>query len=86
MHHVFVYCKVYEEWRKEAGTSIVEWTMEKLDAMEVEEVVRDNLLITAKSLLVDDPLVWLLQKTLFYLGQLPKIDPLINLGRENLFH
>jgi len=80
MHHVFVYCRVYEGWRREAGMSIVEWTTEKLDAMEVEGVVRDNLLITAKSLLVDDPLVWLLQKMLFYLGQLRKIDPLINLG------
>jgi len=84
MHHIFIYCKAYEGWRIETGISIVEWTKEKLNAMEVEEVVRDNLLITAKSLFIDDPVVWLLQKTLFYLGQLPKIDPLINLGSIKL--
>ncbi|EDR05270.1 uncharacterized protein LACBIDRAFT_329991 [Laccaria bicolor S238N-H82] len=26
MHHVFVYCKMYSEWRAEAGASVVEWT------------------------------------------------------------
>lgn len=78
MHHVFVYCRIYEEWRIETGMSLVEWTTEKLNTMEVEGVVRDNLLKTVKSLFIDDPLVWPLQKTLFYLGQLPKIDPLIN--------
>ncbi|KIJ89974.1 hypothetical protein K443DRAFT_117276 [Laccaria amethystina LaAM-08-1] len=56
MHHIFVYCEVYEEWRVEAGASVVEWTKEKLNTLEVEE------------------------KTFFYLGQLPKIDPLINMG------
>ena len=78
MHHLFVYCSVYEKWRLETGMSVVEWTREKLDTMGIEGVVRNNLLATAKSLLVNDPLVWPLQKTLFYLGQLPKIDPLIN--------
>jgi len=84
MHHIFVDCRVYEDWRVEAQMSVVEWTKEKLDAVEVKEVVKDSLLCTAKSLFVDDPLVWLLQKTLFYLGQLPKIDPLISLGGVEL--
>ena len=84
MHHVFVYCSVYRGWRIEAGSSVVEWTKEKLDTMEIEGVVRDNLLEAAKSLFIDDPLVWPLQKTLFYLGQLPKIDPLINSGSVDL--
>ena len=78
MHHVFVYCRVYEDWRIETGMNLVDWTKEKLDMMEVRGIVRDNLLKTAKSLFIDDPSVWPLQKTLFYLGQLPKIDPLIN--------
>jgi len=80
MHHLFVYCKMYKEWRAEAGASVVEWTKEKLDMLEVEEVIENNLLKSAKSLFADDPLVWPLQKMLFYLGKLPKIDLLINTG------
>jgi hypothetical protein len=80
MHHIFVYCEVYEEWRAEAGASVVEWTKEKLNTLEVEEVIANNLLNSAKSLFTDDPSVWLLQKMFFCLGQLPKIDPLINMG------
>jgi hypothetical protein len=84
MHHVFVDCRIYERWRDEAWTSVVDWTKEKLDAVEIEEVVKDSLLIAAKSLFSDDPLVWLLHKTFFYLGQLPKIDPLINRSSTEL--
>ena len=32
--------------------SVIEWTKEKLDAVEVEEVVKDNLLNAAKSSLL----------------------------------
>ena len=80
MHHVFVYCEKYKGWREEAEASIVEWTKEKLDILEVEEVIANNLLKSAKSLFADDPVIWPLQETFFYLGQLPKIDPLINMG------
>ena len=80
MHHVFVYCEKYKEWREEAEASIVEWTKEKLEILEVEEVIANNLLKSAKSLFADDPVIWPLQETFFYLGQLPKIDPLINMG------
>jgi len=84
MHHVFADCRVYERWRDEARTSVVAWTKEKLDAVEIEEVVKDSLLIAAKSLFSDDPLVWPLHKTFFYLGQLPKIDPLIDRSSAEL--
>jgi hypothetical protein len=50
MHHIFVYCEVYVEWRVEAGASVVEWTKEKLNTLEVEEVIANNLLNSAKSL------------------------------------
>lgn len=80
MHHVFVYCEAYREWRAEAEASVVEWTKDRLATLEVEEVVANNLLKSAKSLFTDDPSVWPLQKTLFYLGQLPKVDPLISSG------
>ena len=80
MHHVFVYCEAYREWRAEAEASVVEWTKDRLATLEVEEVVANNLLKSAKSLFTDDPSVWPPQKTLFYLGQLPKVDPLISSG------
>ena len=84
MHHIFVDCRIYESWRDEARMNVVDWTKEKLDAVDIEEVVKDSLLTAAKSLFIDDPLVWPLQKTLFYLGQLPKIDPLFNRGGVKL--
>ena len=66
MDHLFVYCLVYEKCQRlETRVSMVEWTREKLDTMEIEGVVRDNLLATAKSLLVDDPLGWPLRKRSF---------------------
>ena len=80
MHHVFVYCKVYREWREEPEASVVEWTKKRLATLEVEEIVVNNLLKSAKLIFTDDPSVWPLQKTLFYLGQLLKADPLISLG------
>jgi len=64
--------------------SVMDWMKEKLNAVEIEGVVKDNLLNTAKSLFIDDPLVWLLQKMLFYLGQIPKIDPILSLNGAKL--
>jgi len=52
MHHVFVNCRIFKNWRAEAQMSVIEWTKEKLDAVEVEEVVKDNLLNAAKSSLL----------------------------------
>lgn len=80
MHHVFVNCRIYERWREETWISVMNWTKEKLNAVDVEEVVKDNLLNTAKSLFIDDPLAWPLQKTFFNLGQIPKIDPILSLN------
>jgi hypothetical protein len=84
MHHVFVNCRIYESWREETRMSVMNWTKEKLDAVDIEEVVKDNLLNTAKSLFIDDPRVWPLQKTLFYLGQIPKIGPILSLNSVEL--
>jgi hypothetical protein len=84
MHHIFVNCRIYESWREETRMSVMNWTKEKLDAVDIEEVVKDNLLNTAKSLFIDDPRVGPLQKTLFYLGQILKIGPILSLNSVEL--
>lgn len=77
MRHLFVHCQQYEDWHRNAGKEVVEKTELKLTTMKIEGVVRDNLLNTAKFLFTDNPSVWPLHHTLFYLGQIPDLDPLI---------
>jgi hypothetical protein len=77
MHHLFAQCRLYEEWRREATEEVIKNTVLKLENLDVEEVVRDGLLKAAKSLFLDDPSVWLLHYTMFYLGQLPDLNCII---------
>jgi hypothetical protein len=80
MHHLFVHCWLYNEWRREAADEIVEKTRLKLENLDIEEIIRDGLLKAAKSLFVDDPTVWPLHYSMFYLGQLPDLDLIIESG------
>ncbi|KAF8231083.1 hypothetical protein L208DRAFT_1278980, partial [Tricholoma matsutake] len=57
MHHLFVHCRLYEEWRREATEEIIKKMVLKLENLDVEEVVQDGLLKAAKSLFLDDPSV-----------------------------
>lgn len=77
MHHLFVHCRLYEEWRREATEEIIKKMVLKLENLDVEEVVQDGLLKAAKSLFLDDPSVWPLHYTMFYLGQLLDLNCII---------
>ncbi|KAJ7687240.1 hypothetical protein B0H17DRAFT_890124, partial [Mycena rosella] len=58
MHHLFVMCSHFHEWRRDA----------------VEEVETRT---ERKSLFNDDPSVWPLKITQFYVGQIPSTQDLI---------
>jgi len=78
MHHIFINCRQYSQWRDDANRELVERTELKLANMKIEGVVKDGLLATAKSLFSDSAVVWPLHCSLFYLGQIPNLDLLIS--------
>jgi hypothetical protein len=80
--HLFVHCSQYKQWRIEAAKDIIAKTELKLETMKIEGIVRDNLLHAAKFLFMDEPSVWPLHHTMFYLGQIPDLDGLFASGHN----
>ena len=78
MRHLFVKCTTYQKWRDDARIRAVETTTLKLTTMHVEGIVKDTLISAAESLFSDDPLIWPLHLTMFYLGQIPDLNTLIS--------
>ncbi|KAJ7189348.1 hypothetical protein GGX14DRAFT_580784 [Mycena pura] len=72
-HHVFVLCTRYDDLRTKARDDILTRTVNKLDE-NIEEAQRAGLLKIAKSLFSDDPTVWPLHYSAYYLGHIPKFD------------
>ncbi|KAJ7166150.1 hypothetical protein C8R46DRAFT_900122 [Mycena filopes] len=77
MHHIFVTCSTYADWRSIAAAELVPRTRAKLANLDIEEVIATDLLAAAKSLFVDDERVWPLQYSVYFLGHIPSIEPLI---------
>ena len=59
---------IFRSWQIPSKTSIT---------MQIEGIVRDNLVTAAKSLFSDNPCIWPLHLTMYYLGQIPDLDVLI---------
>jgi hypothetical protein len=72
-----VECIVYQQWRDEALEQLISKTILKLDLMKIENPIRTNILSAAKSLFADDPMIWPLHLTMYYLGQIPNLDTFI---------
>jgi len=82
MHHLFVNCKEYTEWRRQAGLDLVVDTEKKLRGLivndEERKMVEDVLLHLAESIFSADSPIWPLQKNVYYLGKLPSLSKCIN--------
>lgn len=50
----------------------------KLLNMQTEEAVKTGLLEAAKFLFTDNAIIWPLHRSLYYLGQIPNLDPSIS--------
>ncbi|KAJ7043791.1 hypothetical protein C8F04DRAFT_890972, partial [Mycena alexandri] len=61
MHHIFVACPQYAEWRSSAASDLHRHAQTKLAEKEIEEIDAVNLLTTVKSLFLDDKSVWPLE-------------------------
>ena len=81
MHHLFVSCTAYTEWRTQAGSELVAETGKKLHSLLKNaelEAVEAGLLQIAESILSDDSPTWPLQKNVYYLGKHPSLKKYIN--------
>ena len=78
MHHIFVHCEQYKRLRVEANTELLERMELKLTNMHTEEAIKTRLLTAAKFLFCDNADIWPLHRSLYYLGQIPNLDPLIS--------
>ena len=92
-HHVFVKCKIFDELRRDACREIVEKTIQKIEAVGLEEAHFQSLLHTAKSIFLDCLVTWPLHYSFYYLGHIPKLDAHVDpnifdnrLKRERFIH
>ena len=78
MHHIFISCKQYGQWRNEANRDLVDRTELKLSNMQIEGASKNSLFATAKLLFTDSAVIWPLHHLLFYLGKIPYLNLLIS--------
>jgi hypothetical protein len=81
MHHLFIHCAAYAEWRIQAGNDIVDDTGKKLRGLLVErdcELIEDDLTQLAESIFSTDSSKWLLGKNVYYLGKHPPLTKYID--------
>jgi hypothetical protein len=77
MHHIFVGYAQFDEWRRDTGAEVSLRTGRKLEEADMREEDRQPILNAAKSLFIDDPVVWPLKILQYYLGQTPSIQNFI---------
>jgi len=79
LHHLFVECARYAGlWGKELK-GLVEKVEGRFEEANVSNGNSTGVIGTVKSLFQDSSTIWLLQSSTFYLGQIPKLDPLLPL-------
>ncbi|KAJ7763227.1 hypothetical protein DFH07DRAFT_813160 [Mycena maculata] len=77
MHHIFVTCNQFNDWRREAAMEVETRTARKLLEAGVPEEGQLHVLRAAKSLFSDESSVWPLKITQYSLGQVPTTQILI---------
>jgi Reverse transcriptase (RNA-dependent DNA polymerase) len=77
-HHIFVVCGHFSEFRSKELASLSNTIKNKLDDAGLTPTDQIPVLNTVKSIFSDSDSVWPLRSAMFFLGQIPKIDPLIN--------
>ena len=75
-HHIFMECPVFNEWRLQTGKQLRKALEERLAKME-EDDAKTEFLRKAESFYTDDPTVWPLKESRYYLGHVPKISNLL---------
>ena len=82
--HIFTHCEIFQKWREDAGNQLEKLIRERLTGMDVTEIERTRFLQKAKCFYTDDPELWPLVESHYYLGHVPKIRPMLtSLENEN---
>jgi hypothetical protein len=76
-HHIFVVCGRYSEMQSKELESLVMSIKKKLDDAEVDPHDQTHIMDTAKCIFSDSKNVWPLQSSMYFLGQIPKVEPLL---------
>ena len=92
-HHVFVVCGRFSEYRSKELASLTISIKRRLDDAGIATPCQSAILHLAKSIFTDSETVWPLHSTAFFLGQIPKIEPLLSplsitnsVNRSRLIH
>ena len=76
-HHIFVDCPRYSELRAKELDSLITCVEKRLHEAKLPPEDQALLLQSAKSMFSDSQTFWPLDSATFFLGQIPKVDPLI---------
>jgi len=76
-HHIFVICGRYSEMRSKELGSLITSIKRRLDDAEVDLHDQTCIMDTAKYIFSDSKDVWPLQSSMYFLGQIPKVEPLL---------
>jgi hypothetical protein len=77
-HHLFIVCPRYSEMRLKALESLTMSIKTRLDEDEVNTSDQQRVLDTVKYIFSDSENTWPLHSSMYYLGQLPKLEPLLS--------
>ena len=81
MHHLFIHCTVYTEWRCQVGLELVADMEKRLGGLlkdEEQKAVEADLLRIAESIISTDSSLWPLHENVYYLGKHPSLSECIN--------
>ena len=77
-HHIFMVCLEFKEWREQAGKLLRKTLDERLSQLKVEGDLIDKVLKKAEYFFADDPELWPLKESHFYLGHVPYLPTLLS--------
>jgi len=76
-HHIFVACGQYLEMQSKELEWLVTSIKNKWDDAQVDPHDQTRIMNTAKFIFPDSKNVWPLQSSMYFLGQIPKLEPLL---------
>jgi hypothetical protein len=92
-HHIFAICGRFSELRNKELASLCSTVKKRLDDADIDPPHQSAVIQLAKFIFSDSDLVWPLHSTVYFLGQIPKVEPLLSplslpnsVNRSRLIH
>ena len=77
-HHIFAICGRFSQLRDKELASLSLSIKKRLDDAAIDPPHQSSILQLAKFIFSDSELIWPLHSTVFFLGQIPKVEPLLS--------